>query len=597
MMMNSLAIDEKALLGASRQELIQLAKDLVKLEQQASLVGPQTDDELHSFIKDNYKIHIPRIAVTPGHDAPFTFVADAFFQREVSQLVIANREGSKTFSVAIIQALFARFFPGYEGMTAGAIDYQTKRAYAALVKLNNIWGSDQVVDSLESKTTYKNKSIVEILTMTFAAMNGPHNWFLHRDEVELARRAAFDEADNITKSGVTTDGRTFKAHDVLTSTRKKAHGLVQELLDGVEEAEKAGRRPQYKVYKWGVAETIARVPNCRYHAAPGTPEEDLCPCNTVFKDKWDDKSDRTLEHVCAGRFGRSDGWRPLEPDIISKFLKNSRPMWEAQQECMKVASEGIILENFSKETHGIRGWDPDPENGRIFQGVDFGGTNPHAVNWYQETNRMLWCRGYAGEFKIIPAGSLVCFGEVYVTEIGNVALANLSVGKEEKWRQKHTFFEVDERYADIAQKAARLDWRTHTPPLPTVWRITREVEEHIQLCIEIVNDYMFYVDVEECEMFCNEAEAWQKDPETGKQVDEFNHCMSNFRYTVANRHRQKMAYQGRGDNDMPEAAVREDVPDLKQTPVTGPTSRDFRTELPYDPFRDLDVAEPAGRMY
>lgn len=578
-------IDPKMLMGASKRDLVQLAKDLVALEHRAGQIGPQTDDELHEFIKQKYKIHIPRNAVTPGHDAPFDFVSDAFFQRETSQFVIANREGSKTFSVAIVHALMARFYPGYEGLTAGAIEIQSKRCYSGLKQLNQIFGSDQIEDSLQSETLWKNTSKVEIVTGTYAAMNGPHSNLLHRDEVELFRRDAFDEGDNITKSGILRDGRQIKAHDILTSTRKKARGLVQEILDKVEEEIKAGQDPSYRVYKWGVAETVKRVPNCRgLPENANLPDDQLCPCNKIINGFWDpDKktNPRSLEDVCAGRFGRSDGWRPLVPDIVSKFTKNSRAMWEAQQECMKVASEGLILANFSKETHGIRKYVPDPENGPIFQGVDFGGTNPHAVNWYQLLEKPISVEGYGGEWKILHAGSLVCFGEIYITEIGNTALARLVVKKEIEYKLRFPFFTVQERFADVAAKAARLDWRTHEPPLPTVWRITREIDEHIKLCVEIVDNFEFFVDVDECPMFCEEAEAWQRDPNTGAQIDEFNHCMSEFRYTVANLDRKLKANKKRGNTDMPVAGdERKTEPgnamgnlDITRVPDVGPASR------------------------
>lgn len=588
-------IDSKALMGASRRDLVQLAKDLVALEHHASQVGPQTDDELHNFIKEKYGIHIPRIAVTPGHDAPFLFIADGFFQRETAQFVIANREGSKTFSVALLHALMARFYPGYEGITAGAIEIQSKRCYSSLKQLNGIWGGDQVEESLQSETMYKNSSKIEIVTMTYAAMNGPHSNLLHRDEVELARRNAFDEGDNITKSGWTREKvpRRIKAHDILTSTRKKARGLVQEILDDCEAAVTAGRKPQYRVYKWGVAETVARVSNCRgLPENAGRPDHELCPCNEIVSQKspyWDMKEKttlRTLESVCGGRFGRSDGWRPLDPDIIGKFEKNSRAMWEAQQECSKVASEGLILPNFSPESHGIRDYDPDPENGPIFQGVDFGGTNPHAVNYYQLLEKAVSVKGFANEWKILLPNTLVCFDEIYITEVGNIGLADLAVQMETNWKLKHMYWSVNERYADIAAKAARVDWRQHDPPLPTVWRITREVDEHILICQEIVDNYTFAVDVDRCPMFVDEAESWQKDPTTGKQVDEFNHCMSNFRYTVANLRRKMQANQARGNNDVAAASNKgrdaEELKghDLSKIPESGPASRSIHDD-PY----------------
>ena len=35
-------------------------------------------------------------------------------------------------------------------------------------------------------------------------------------------------------------------------------------------------------------------------------------------------------------------------------------------------------------------------------------------------------------------------------------------------------------------------------------------------------------------MFCEEVEAWQKDPKTGKELDKFNHAMAAWRYGIAN---------------------------------------------------------------
>jgi hypothetical protein len=71
--------------------------------------------------------------------------------------------------------------------------------------------------------------------------------------------------------------------------------------------------------------------------------------------------------------------------------------------------------------------------------------------------------------------------------------------------------------------------------------VTREVDEHIKVCAELMNDRLFFVDVSRCPMFVEEIEVWHYAKKRGgakdapvKPVDDFNHCMSNFRYAAAN---------------------------------------------------------------
>ena len=68
---------------------------------------PSTDDELHEFIEIAYRVTIPRKVVEEGHRAPFDFVSDLFFERTRNALAFANRNGGKTFAVAILMMLGA----------------------------------------------------------------------------------------------------------------------------------------------------------------------------------------------------------------------------------------------------------------------------------------------------------------------------------------------------------------------------------------------------------------------------------------------------------------------------------------------------------
>ncbi len=113
----------------SDQELNELFAAQQQLEAQLRIKGPQTDDELHAWIKEEMGIDIPRVAVCKDHQAPFTFLADVYFERCDAALAVANRGGSKTFIVAVLHWLNSLFKPGCESCTFGAVEQQSFRAY------------------------------------------------------------------------------------------------------------------------------------------------------------------------------------------------------------------------------------------------------------------------------------------------------------------------------------------------------------------------------------------------------------------------------------------------------------------------------------
>src|SRR5213596_3600741 len=88
------------LASLSDDELREMFEASKQLEQRLAQYGPQTDDELHDWIKAEFGLDIPRVSVCEGHDAPFDFIADLYFERTDAALLMANRGGSKTFLVA-----------------------------------------------------------------------------------------------------------------------------------------------------------------------------------------------------------------------------------------------------------------------------------------------------------------------------------------------------------------------------------------------------------------------------------------------------------------------------------------------------------------
>lgn len=515
-----------------------MAKEIQDLERRLSLDGPQNDDELHAWVKENVGVDIPRAAVCEGHVAPFKFFSDMYFNRSGSAVLMANRGGSKTWSVALLHLINCKYKPGIEAATVGAIEAQADRAYQHFRKLLQLVGGDDVKHCMKSKTTFHNGSQLEILPGTENAVNGPHPQVVHVDEVELMEPNVYQESRNMS-SGSTVKGRKYLAQDIITSTRKRGIGPMQNIIDQIQEARLMDVEPPYELYTWCVFETAKRVDNCQV-AYPDLPDCDKCDCHRVVSGRWDGGAQRTLKDVCQGRFAKSSGW--IEHSTIKNtFTKSGQNIWEAQQECIKPSTEGVVLANFSLERHGIRNYVPDPELGHIYMCIDFGGSNPHSVHWYQVLNNEITVDTFAGGKKRLKEGTRVCFDEVYKAEISNMQIADLISAREMLWRERVSNFKVKDRFADPQGKAARLDLKRHNPPLPTRFVGTRDVKEQIKLCSYLIENDLFQVDVGRCEMFCSEIETWHyprkkaglvDDPEI--PVDDFDHAMSDFRYAMIN---------------------------------------------------------------
>jgi hypothetical protein len=71
--------------------LRQIVRRVQVLSRKLRYDGPQNDDELHAWVKQNLLVDIPRVAVCPDHIAPFTFLADLYFERTSAGLALANR--------------------------------------------------------------------------------------------------------------------------------------------------------------------------------------------------------------------------------------------------------------------------------------------------------------------------------------------------------------------------------------------------------------------------------------------------------------------------------------------------------------------------
>jgi hypothetical protein len=503
-------------------------------------------------------MHIPRVAICDGHSAPFDFLADIYFERVTSAIALASRGGSKTLLSAIIHLLNSLYKPRCESISVGAQLAQAERVYENFKKLVKIHGKvdniekhPMITKSIQLLTTFVNDSELSIIPGTIGATNGPHVPKVHTDEAEIMDYNVYLESRNISQSlTYLIDGQdgdqvevTIIAQDWVTSTRKSGSGLMQKLIDGIDEAEKNGYDPPYKLYAWCMAESAQNQKGCQV-AFPDLSDSKKCNCHKIVKDTWEDGSPRIFVDICKGRLAKSDGFTTLG-DIHKRFIANDQDTWEAQQECAKPETGGMVFKTFTTQRYSIKWWEPDPQLGPIVQGVDFsGGTNPAAVEWYQILNRdTVWWGSDQSRSdkpnKLLKSGTRINFDEIYKSNLGNMELANLVKAKENYWKSKYPDFEVQYRFVDPSNKDNRLDW--YSIGLKTQFFCTRSIPEQCRTCNDLLKQDIFVYDSTRVIMFPLEAYAYhyatsrmgkEYDPEI--PFDDFNHTCSAWRYAMEN---------------------------------------------------------------
>lgn len=319
---------------------------------------PETDDELWQFIYETWGIAFPRKHPVEGHNSVFEFVADMFFERESNVVLLANRNGGKTFAVALVAALDSIFKPGCETASVAAIMSQTQKGYRhflGFIKNPKIW--PQVRSSIQSNTEFVNTSRVEILTGTISGVNSPHPNKANADEVELMKWEVIQEFLSMAKS---TPETGISARNILTSTRKYIYGSMQRILDAI----KDGKMPAFKVYTWNI-----------FGVLEAYTLEDIEKYKSLKK--ADDNGQLVSFYDLLSPYaGKTDGFYAVD-DAASKFGTMTLETWRTQWTNEKPSREGLIYFMFDRERHTAKTvWHRYLEH---FAGQDFGTSNPNVA--------------------------------------------------------------------------------------------------------------------------------------------------------------------------------------------------------------------------
>jgi hypothetical protein len=523
-----------------------LTKDKRGTPAEAARRIPTTDDELHAFILRETGYDIPRVAVCPDHQAPFDFVADAFFERYDALFLLGSRSLGKTISVSLVHWVNAEVRPGATACTFGAIESQAERAYAhvkSFVYTTDMNGHktlnpQMVGEPLRKKTEWKTGSTIEILVGSKSGVNSPHPHKVHADEVDLMDEEVWNESRSMA-SGSVVNGKRIAAQNFATSTLKSANGLVASILKECADSDEKGFVPPWKIYRSCCFESAEEVPNCQ--CAPederrarltelNLDPDSRCECDRIVKGEWGEDNPRTLASVCKGKFFRSRGWM-VHNDVMQKFMQNTRIVWDAQMECRRPMADGLYLEGWVRERFCVKNWAPKPEYGSVFTATDWGGGAESAVLWIQGPLRVpVQIAGVGGELVTVPKGAHVTFDEYLKAGIGATKLADEVCAREVYWRRRVQGFRVAARFADMAGRQQRDDWREHTPPLRTVWWLSsRDFDPQVESLQDLVGDGHYWVDIDRCSRHCDDIESWRQ--KNGREIhDASSHSCAAARY-------------------------------------------------------------------
>ena len=205
--MTDAALELAALLEADPSAL-----DDVILDARVDIM-PVDNEDLWDYITTYYGFRIPRIAVCPGHCAPFDAMADLIFGRyaEFDHVWTGGRGSGKTLDFAIAEHILLTHFADTI-VNVGAVEEQAQACFRYIQLFD---GSDRfkhrVKRSIISRTEYRNGGTLKIVPATPRQVNGPH-----------PRLACWDEFDQ-TPWTVWQEGLCGKG-DTKVSTE---YGIIQ----------------------------------------------------------------------------------------------------------------------------------------------------------------------------------------------------------------------------------------------------------------------------------------------------------------------------------------------------------------------------------
>jgi len=363
------------------------------------------------------KVSTKRICDNEDHCSQFHYLSEMLLNVYPEVIAWANRGGSKTYFLALINWLKSLIFAKREAIILGASEAQSLRAYEAM---SNFWGIgtyegfDKPLigkyvegDTLKQITRFKNESKVYILSASNKSVSGPHPQSLNLDEV--------DEMDSDVLE-MSLSQPQYKhgvpAQVTISSTNHVSNGNMDSLIRKATESNRA------KIFKWCVWETL--------ESCAGLYECSTCPLTTF----------------CPGtQMKAATGYYKIE-DFLTKLSMLSLYTIQVQWFCNKVGSPDLIYKDeFDPNVH-LLSIDFNPRK-TVFLSADWGGTHPFCIGVYQD---------YRSDKKL---NAWVKIDEIYMSETDNQ-----HVMAEAKKRPWWDYIDQSGMVCDPSRKDLRIEWNS-----------------------------------------------------------------------------------------------------------------------------------------
>lgn len=289
---------------------------------------PVTEQGLWDWVHSFTGVKVARASVCPGHDAPWRFFADMFFDRPSVALVLGSRGAGKSFLSALDTHIVSRWSPRHGTRILGGSKAQSEQVYRALREAvyegRGDIGSDAaaIATLLKTNARYHNGSEVAILAASSTSVRGPHVPSLKLDEVDEIPPSLREAA-----MGMCMERHGSKASVLMTSTWHRLNGPMSELID-------RGEGGEFPVYRFCAFDVLEHCPEDRSGAhLEKCPQ---CPLMTYCHGAGDGGPPLAK---------RADGHYAID-SLIQKLRSTSTRTFESDYLCRGPRADGLWFPGF-----------------------------------------------------------------------------------------------------------------------------------------------------------------------------------------------------------------------------------------------------------